>query len=163
MVLDKDISKRLLEDKMLDPAHVEVVDTTQGGCGSMFAVTIVSDAFQGLIPLKRHRLAHSVLKKEIEDIHAITLTLFTVAQYKAKFPLWTPAAASASVASASAASASEPKSAASASEPKSAASASEPKSAASASEPKSATSVSATKQDDDQGREKAPKPEAVEQ
>ncbi|KAJ2332522.1 hypothetical protein GGI00_002750 [Coemansia sp. RSA 2681] len=133
MVLDKDISKRLLEDKVLNPAHVEVVDTTQGGCGSMFAVTIVSDAFQGLIPLKRHRLAHSVLKKEIEDIHAITLTLFTVAQYKAKFPQWTPAAASASVASASAASASEPK------------------------------SVSATKQDDEQGREKAPKPEAVEQ
>ncbi|KAJ2581942.1 hypothetical protein GGH95_001810 [Coemansia sp. RSA 1836] len=131
MVLDKDISKRLLEDKVLNPAHIEVVDTTQGGCGSMFAVTIVSDAFQGLIPLKRHRLAHSVLKKEIEDIHAITLTLFTVAQYKAKFPLWTPAAASAS--------------------------------AASASGPKSATSISATKQDDEQGREKAPKPEAVEQ
>ncbi|KAJ2744435.1 hypothetical protein GGI20_002979 [Coemansia sp. BCRC 34301] len=88
MVSDKDIRKRLLEDTALSPAHIEVVDTTQGGCGSMFAVTIVSDAFQGLIPLKRHRLAHAVLKKEIEDIHAITLTLFTVAQYKAKFPLW---------------------------------------------------------------------------
>ncbi|KAJ2883866.1 hypothetical protein IWW38_005493 [Coemansia aciculifera] len=96
MVSAKDISDRLLEDKKdkeIDVAHVEVVDTTQGGCGSMFVVTIVSDTFDRMLPLKRHRLVHSVLKKEIEGIHAITLSLFSVAEYQAKFPSWTPASA----------------------------------------------------------------------
>ncbi|KAJ2406516.1 hypothetical protein GGF41_006938, partial [Coemansia sp. RSA 2531] len=36
----------------------------------------------------RHRMVHTVLGKEIKDLHAITLSLFTVSQYKAKNPDW---------------------------------------------------------------------------
>ncbi|KAJ2756515.1 hypothetical protein GGI19_000789 [Coemansia pectinata] len=82
---------RLTKDVVLNPALVEVVDMS-GGCGGMFGVTVVSDAFQGLIPIKRHRMVHTVLGKEIKDLHAITLSLFTVPQYKVKNPDWIPAA-----------------------------------------------------------------------
>ncbi|KAJ2062183.1 hypothetical protein GGI08_002722 [Coemansia sp. S2] len=87
MYLGTAIHTRLMSDDGLKPALVDVVDMS-GGCGNMFGVTVVSDAFQGLIPIKRHRMVHTVLGKEIKDLHAITLSLFTVSQYKAKNPDW---------------------------------------------------------------------------
>ncbi|KAJ2685339.1 hypothetical protein IWW39_004339 [Coemansia spiralis] len=86
-VSDKHIHEQLMKDASLNPVLVEVTDTS-GGCGSMFVVTIVSDAFQGVMPIKRHRMVHTILEKEIGKIHAITLSLFSVSQYKAKNPEW---------------------------------------------------------------------------
>ncbi|KAJ2490217.1 hypothetical protein IWW37_003326 [Coemansia sp. RSA 2050] len=90
-VSDTHIYEQLMKDATLNPAFVEVKDTS-GGCGSMFVVTVVSDAFQGVLPIKRHRMVHTVLEKEIGKIHAITLSLFSVSQYRAKNPEWVPPA-----------------------------------------------------------------------
>jgi stress-induced morphogen len=42
-----------------------------GGCGTFYAITITSSAFQGLSTLKQHRLVTEALKQEIEGIHGI--------------------------------------------------------------------------------------------
>ncbi|KAJ2819611.1 hypothetical protein GGI24_004733 [Coemansia furcata] len=81
------IYKRLTEDKELHPVLVDVKDTG-GGCGQMFTVTIVSEAFEKLRPLQRHRKVNEILVNEIKLLHAITLLLFSVPQYRAKNPKW---------------------------------------------------------------------------
>lgn len=45
---------------------------SQGGCGQAFTSLIVSQQFQGLNSLKRHRLVNAALKEEIATIHAWT-------------------------------------------------------------------------------------------
>lgn len=48
--------------------------------GSHLAVTIVSERFEGLNTLARHRLVHETLKEEMKErIHALELTLLTPA------------------------------------------------------------------------------------
>ena len=46
-------------------------------------VLVVTDAFDGMPPLKRHRVVNEVLKEEIGMIHAITLKTFTQKQWGA--------------------------------------------------------------------------------
>ncbi|KAJ2812976.1 hypothetical protein H4S07_001016 [Coemansia furcata] len=81
------IYKRLTGDRELCPVLVDVKDTG-GGCGQMFTVTIVSEAFEKLRPLQRHRRVNEILVNEIKELHAITLLLFSVSQYQAKNPKW---------------------------------------------------------------------------
>ncbi len=44
---------------------------------SHWKVTIVSDQFEGLMLIKRHRLVNTALKQEIEKIHALALHTMT--------------------------------------------------------------------------------------
>lgn len=44
-----------------------------GGCGSMFAIKIVSDAFKGIPMIKQHRLVNQVLADEIKKWHGLQL------------------------------------------------------------------------------------------
>ncbi|KAJ2804040.1 hypothetical protein H4S07_004322 [Coemansia furcata] len=81
------IYKRLTGDKELCPVLVDVKDTS-GGCGQMFTVTIVSEAFRDMRPLQRHRKVNEILVNEIKELHAIILLLFSVSQYQAKNPKW---------------------------------------------------------------------------
>ncbi len=55
----------------LAATHVEVIDES-GGCGQMFKVVIVSEAFAGKSLLQRHRLVNSVASEEIKQLHAFS-------------------------------------------------------------------------------------------
>ncbi|CDU25284.1 uncharacterized protein SPSC_05118 [Sporisorium scitamineum] len=59
-----------------------VVSDVSGGCGQAYDVVIVSDAFQGLNTLKRHRMVNELLKDEIAQLHAFSQKTYTVAQYE---------------------------------------------------------------------------------
>ncbi|KAH7076171.1 bola protein [Paraphoma chrysanthemicola] len=56
----------------LEPVKLEVQDVS-GGCGSMYAIEIVSPKFAGLSPLKQTRLVNAVLKEELAVWHGIQL------------------------------------------------------------------------------------------
>ncbi|KAI4848556.1 hypothetical protein E4T44_03865 [Aureobasidium sp. EXF-8845] len=56
----------------LSPTKLEVQDVS-GGCGSMYALDIVSAKFKGLSVIKQHRLVNSVLKDEIKGWHGVQL------------------------------------------------------------------------------------------
>lgn len=42
-----------------------------GGCGSFYAITIASQAFNGLPIVKQHKLVTETLRQEIEGIHGL--------------------------------------------------------------------------------------------
>ncbi|KAH0283887.1 bola-like protein [Aureobasidium namibiae CBS 147.97] len=56
----------------LQPTKLEVQDVS-GGCGSMYALDIVSAKFKGLSVIKQHRLVNAVLKDEIKGWHGVQL------------------------------------------------------------------------------------------
>ena len=50
---------------------------------SHFSVTVVSDQFQGMTPIKRHRLVNAILQKEFDDgLHALQLSTKTPAEWE---------------------------------------------------------------------------------
>lgn len=58
--------------KDLSPTKLEVQDIS-GGCGSMYALDIVSEQFAGLPVIKQHRLVNKVLGEEIKKWHGVQL------------------------------------------------------------------------------------------
>lgn len=51
----------------------------------MLGVTIVTNAFEGVPILKRHRIINDILKKEcMPHIHALSLNTWTESQYENK-------------------------------------------------------------------------------
>lgn len=56
----------------LQPTSLEVQDIS-GGCGSMYALDIVSEKFAGLPVIKQHRLVNQVLGEEIKGWHGVQL------------------------------------------------------------------------------------------
>lgn len=59
-------------NEQLDPSKLSVQDVS-GGCGSMFAISIVSEKFKGISMIKQHRLVNSILSEEIKKWHGIQL------------------------------------------------------------------------------------------
>ncbi|MGM8932687.1 BolA family protein [Salinicola halophyticus] len=50
-----------------------------------FKVTLVSDQFEGLMPVKRHQLIYSLLADELAGpVHALALHLYTPQQWAAR-------------------------------------------------------------------------------
>jgi BolA-like protein 3 len=56
----------------LEATHC-VVEDVSGGCGSMYKLEIESKQFKGLSLVKQHKLVTSILKKEIGDMHGLTI------------------------------------------------------------------------------------------
>lgn len=56
----------------LDPDVLDVRDVS-GGCGSMFAINVVSPKFNGLTLIKQQRLVNEALKDEISKWHGLQL------------------------------------------------------------------------------------------
>jgi len=56
----------------LQPTKLEVQDIS-GGCGSMYALDIVSDQFKDLPIIKQHRLVNKVLGEEMKKWHGVQL------------------------------------------------------------------------------------------
>lgn len=60
----------------------QVVDVS-GGCGNSFQVTVVSEEFEGVPLLQRHRKINEMFKSELQSqIHAFTLKTYTPRQYQ---------------------------------------------------------------------------------
>lgn len=67
---EKHIYEKL--EKELDPIQLDVQDVS-GGCGSMYAINIISEKFNGISMVKQHRLVNSILKEEISGWHGLQL------------------------------------------------------------------------------------------
>jgi len=67
---EQTIFRKLAEN--FNPTELKVQDVS-GGCGTFYAVLIVSEAFKGLPTVKQHRLVTESLKSEIEGIHGIQI------------------------------------------------------------------------------------------
>lgn len=67
--------ERMIYDKLtkaLNPRMLDVVDIS-GGCGSMFAIDVTSDKFDGLSMVKQHKLVNQILKDDIQRWHGLQL------------------------------------------------------------------------------------------
>ncbi len=56
------------------------------GDGSKFEALVISDEFDGLSPLKRHKMIYAVLDEHIKSgaIHALTIKAYTAAEWQKK-------------------------------------------------------------------------------
>ncbi|KAG0707236.1 bola protein [Suillus ampliporus] len=61
-------------------SHLDIEDQSSG-CGSSYAILLVSEVFEGKNTLARHRLINQALKEEISQLHAFSQKSFTPAQY----------------------------------------------------------------------------------
>ncbi len=59
---------------------------TVTGDGSKFEAEVIADEFEGLAPLKRHKLVYAVLDEYIKSgaIHALTIRAFTNSEWQEK-------------------------------------------------------------------------------
>ena len=71
--------------------HLDVADESHGhnvppGSESHFKVVAVSDQFDGMSRLDRHRRINGLLKEEFEaGMHALALHTYTVSEWRARF------------------------------------------------------------------------------
>lgn len=70
---DRRISIFLLPRKQTSNSSSLQVQDVSGGCGSMYALDIVSEQFKGLPIVKQHRLVNSVLGEEIKKWHGVQM------------------------------------------------------------------------------------------
>lgn len=64
-------------------AQIEVIDLT--GTRDHYKVVVVSAAFEGKLPIKRHRMIYDALREEMKGpIHALTLETYTPSQWSAR-------------------------------------------------------------------------------
>ena len=67
--------------------HFLEVKDLSDGCGSKFKVVIVSDDFEGISLVNRHRMVNGqdgALVGVMDNIHAIEMKTWTLAQYQKK-------------------------------------------------------------------------------
>lgn len=78
-------------DEGLVLLHLDVADESHGhnvssGSESHFKVVAVSDQFDGMSRLDRHRRINGLLKEEFEaGMHALALHTYTVSEWRARF------------------------------------------------------------------------------
>lgn len=69
------------------PSHIEcsIVDHSDG-CGAKLELTIVSDTFEGMPMLKRHREINSLMKEKglWDELHALQVKAWTGKQWEDK-------------------------------------------------------------------------------
>lgn len=68
-----------------DAAECSIVDESNG-CGARLHLTVVSDSFDGMPLLKRHRTIQNLLKERglFEEIHALQIKAWTTSQWEKK-------------------------------------------------------------------------------
>lgn len=72
---------RLKLEQGLNASLVQVRDTS-GGCGSFYAIYVVSDKFNGVRLIDQHRMVKDLLQSEVKSIHGLTLTTKTPASHQ---------------------------------------------------------------------------------
>lgn len=67
-----------LVEKAIDDSQVEIT-----GDGSKFEARVISDTFDGLSVIKRHKLVYAVLNEHIKSgaIHALSIKAFTKSEW----------------------------------------------------------------------------------
>lgn len=78
-----------IEEKLshqLDPVHLQVINETHmhnvpEDAESHYKVIVVSNQFDGLPLIKRHRLVNATLAEELNNIHALALHTYTPEQW----------------------------------------------------------------------------------
>ncbi len=84
---------RQIEQKLVQafaPQHLELTNESfrhavPAGAESHFKLVIVSDHFEGKPLLARHRALNAVLAEELDQIHALALHTYTVADWQQRF------------------------------------------------------------------------------
>ncbi|GAA5170951.1 MULTISPECIES: BolA family protein [Halomonadaceae] len=81
-----------IEDKLrsLEPVHLTVeneshMHSVPANSETHFKVTLVSERFAGLMPVKRHQQIYATLADELSGpVHALALHLYTPAEWQAR-------------------------------------------------------------------------------
>lgn len=70
-----------LVESAIDGARAEVT-----GDGSKFEARVISDTFEGMPTLKRHKMVYAVLDDHIKSgaIHALSIKAYTAAEWAAR-------------------------------------------------------------------------------
>ena len=70
-----------LVEQSIDGAKADIT-----GDGSKFEARVISDSFEGLPTIKRHKAVYAVLDEHIKSgaIHALTIRAFTTEEWTAK-------------------------------------------------------------------------------
>lgn len=70
--------KQIIESQITDSQVI----TSGEGCN--FEVTVISDVFNGLLPVKRQQLVYKCVNEQIADgsIHALTIKTYTQTQWQ---------------------------------------------------------------------------------
>ena len=65
---------------------MECIDLTDGSCdgNAKLELVVVSEQFEGVPLLQRHRKVNAALSDYMDQIHALTIKAWTPAQYQAK-------------------------------------------------------------------------------
>ncbi|MCY3542080.1 MAG: BolA/IbaG family iron-sulfur metabolism protein [Gammaproteobacteria bacterium] len=83
----------VLEAKLAacDPIHLEVLNESSNhnvpkGSETHFKVVMISDKFEGLRLIQRHRMINDILQEELAGpIHALSLHLYTIQDWEKRF------------------------------------------------------------------------------
>jgi len=69
--------------KQIIESQIEGAEVHTEGEGCNFAVTVISDAFSGLMPVKRQQMVYQCVNDQIADgsIHALTIKAYTQDQW----------------------------------------------------------------------------------
>ncbi|CCJ28588.1 unnamed protein product [Pneumocystis jirovecii] len=74
------VTTKILEQALkerLDAVETIIQDVSVGGCGNAFKCQVVSERFYNMNILARHRLVNTVLKEEINKLHAFSQEDYT--------------------------------------------------------------------------------------
>ena len=82
--------KDLITEKIRNnysPVHFELINESHLHKGSShseshFKLTVISDLFSGMALVKRHQMIYKSLELEIKSIHALSLKLYTPAEWE---------------------------------------------------------------------------------
>lgn len=87
MIMQNTIESRLnaaFKTEYLEVQNESHMHNVAPGAESHFKVTIVSEQFEGLMLIKRHRLVNKVLEQELQQIHALALHTMTASEWEEK-------------------------------------------------------------------------------
>ena len=87
MSMQETIEQKLANEFKADFLQVENeshMHNVAPGSESHFKVTIVSDAFNDQMLIKRHRMVNKALQQEMQQIHALALHTLTPDEWKAR-------------------------------------------------------------------------------
>ena len=75
---------KALDIKALIEDHIDSCEARVEANGNNVQLVIISDAFEGLTPIKRQQLVYGAIQDKISDgsIHAVTMKTFTLAQWQ---------------------------------------------------------------------------------
>mmetsp|Transcript_5037 Transcript_5037/g.7521 ORF Transcript_5037/g.7521 Transcript_5037/m.7521 type:complete len:104 (-) Transcript_5037:229-540(-) len=78
--------KSVLTEKV--GASIVLAVDESDGCGAKFSIVVVSNSFEGVPLLERHRMVNDALKEEMKSIHALSMKTWTEKQFDGKKHLY---------------------------------------------------------------------------